>query len=69
MYVYNYKLQGQTMDSLLFFKHLGVYLSDDFRWNENVKSISKNAEKISGCPPTDGPNSGILLNYLIINAP
>ena len=36
-YVHVYKLKRQVLDSLHSVKYLGVYLSDDLRWNEHVK--------------------------------
>ena len=58
-YVYDYQLKGQTLESLHSVKYLGVYLSDDLRWNEHVNNMSNRANKTLGflkrnlrhCPP------------------
>ena len=58
-YVHVYKLKGQVLDPLHSVKYLGVYLSDDLRWNEHIKTISNKTNKTLGflkrnlihCPP------------------
>ena len=58
-YIYEYTFKGQTSDSVHSVKYLGAYLSDDLRWNENVKNVSNKANKTIGflkrnlrhCPP------------------
>ena len=59
LYVNDYQLKGQTLESLHFVKYLWVYQSDDLRWNEHVNNMSNKANKTLGflkrnlrhCPP------------------
>ena len=54
-----YKLKGQVLDPVHSVKYLGVYLSDDLRWNKHIKTISNKVNKTLGflkrnlihCPP------------------
>ena len=53
------KLRGQALNSLHSVKYLGVYLSDDLLWSEQIKTIFNKANKTLGflkqnlihCPP------------------
>ena len=53
-YVYNYKLKGQTLDSLHSVKFLGVYLFEDLSWTEHVENISNKANNAFGFLPSKG---------------